>query len=300
MIPKVSICMISYRHEAFIAQAIESILAQQCDFDFELVIGDDCSPDGTGAVCDEYARRDTRVRLLPRDRNLGVMANFSRTLQACRGPYVAVCEGDDYWVDPHKLAKQVAFLDAHPDHSAATHQALVVREGAPTRLFRDKVPSTLGTRDLIGGRLFHTASVMFRRPIVDTFAAAPTVLSCDRLLNLCMSFAGKVHYSDEAMCAYRLHGAGMSSTVTVAQLKMDLDSIPYLQRLNPGFPAQLYRSYVYTTIAMCLKATALQRLGYLFLAFVFSFADFPRNLTSITGRLGRLLAARASGSAASS
>ena len=176
MTPKVSVCMISYRHEAFIAQAIESILAQQCDFDIELVIGDDCSPDRSSAICDEYARRDPRVRLLPRDRNLGVMANFSRTLQACRGQYVAVCEGDDYWIDPLKLAKQVAFLDAHPDHAAATHQARVVREGELPRAFRENVPSTLGARDLIGGRLFHTASVLFRRPIVDTFAAAPTVV----------------------------------------------------------------------------------------------------------------------------
>lgn len=299
MTPKVSVCMISYRHEAFIAQAIESILAQQCDFEIELVIGDDCSPDGTGAICDEYARRDPRVRLLPRDRNLGVMANFSRTLQACSGEYVAVCEGDDYWIDPLKLQKQVAFLDAHPDYAAATHQALVVRDGEPSRLFRDQVPATLGTRELIGGRLFHTASVLFRRPIVDTFAAAPTVLSCDRLLNFCMSFAGKVHYSEEPMCAYRLHGAGMSSTVTVAQLRMDLDSIPYLQRLSPGFQAQLYRSYVYTTIGLCLKATALQRTTYLALAFVFSFADFPRNLTSIAGRVRRLLSTRAPGSAVS-
>jgi len=299
MTPKVSVCMISYRHAAFIAQAIESVLAQQCDFEIELVIGDDCSPDGTGAICDEFARRDPRVRLLPRDRNLGVMANFSRTLQACRGEYVAVCEGDDYWIDPLKLAKQVAFLDAHPDHAAATHQARVVRDGEPPRLFRENVPVTLGTRDLIGGRLFHTASVLFRRPVVDTFAAAPTVLSCDRLLNFCMSFAGKVHYSEEPMCAYRLHGAGMSSTVTVAQLKMDLDSIPFLKRLNPAFPAQLYRSYVYTTIGLCMKATALQRVGYLLLAFVFSFAAFPNNLSSIAGRLRRLRASRATGTTVS-
>lgn len=299
MTPKVSVCMISYRHEAFVAQAIESILAQKCEFEFELVIGDDCSPDRTGTICDEFARRDPRVKLLPRDRNLGVMGNFSRTLQACRGEYVAVCEGDDYWLDPLKLTKQVTFLDTHPDHSAATHQARVVREGEPPRAFRENVPSTIGTRDLIGGRLFHTASVLFRRPIVDTFAAAPTVLSCDRLLNFCMSFAGKVHYSEEPMCAYRLHGAGMSSTVTVAQLKMDLDSIPYLKGLSPEFPAQLYRSYVYTTIGLCKKATTPQKIGYLLLAFVYSFADFPRNLSSIAGRLRRFLASRVTGSTVS-
>lgn len=289
--------MIAYKHEAYIRQAIESVLSQHVDFPIELVIGDDCSPDGTAAICEEIARRDPRVRLLPRERNLGVMPNFTRTLQACTGEYVAVCEGDDYWTDPSKLAKQVAFLDAHPDHAATTHQSQVIQDERPLRLFREGVPSTLRTEDLIGGRLFHTASILFRRPVVELFAAAPLVLSCDRLLNFCMSIAGKVHYSPECLCAYRLHGGGMSSNVRVDQLRLDLDCIPYLQQLKPDFPAARYRSYVYLTIGLCNKATWLQRSGYLGLAFVYSFAHFPHNLTFIASRLGRALALRLRASA---
>ncbi len=73
MKPRVSVCMIAYNHEVYIRQAIESILSQDVDFPIELVIGDDCSPDGTAAICEEFARRDPRVRLLSRERNLGVM-----------------------------------------------------------------------------------------------------------------------------------------------------------------------------------------------------------------------------------
>lgn len=290
--PKVSVCMISYRHEAYIAQAIESVLAQRVDFEFELVIGDDCSPDGTGAIIERYAACDPRIRLLPRERNLGVMANFSRTLQACRGTYVAVCEGDDYWTNVHKLAAQTSFLDANPDHAAVTHQSQVVHNDRPLRLFRDQVPVTLGIEDLIGGRLFHTASVFFRRHVVDLFAGAPPVLSCDRLLNFCMAFAGKVHYSRECMCAYRLHDGGMSSNVRVDQLRLDLDCIAYLQRLQPGFPAARYRSYVYLTIGLCRKATWMQRVGYLALAGLYSFANFPHNLSFAASRLSRALNSR--------
>lgn len=290
--PKVSVCMIAYKHEAYIRQAIESILAQDVDFPLELVIGDDCSPDGTAAICEEFASRDTRVRLLSRDRNLGVMPNFTRTLLASTGEYIAVCEGDDYWTDPQKLRKQVKFLDAHPDHSGTTHQSMVITDNVAVRTFKKNVPHTLTTIELIGGRLFHTASVMFRRPALDLFSKSPLVLSCDRLLNFCISFTGKIHYSDECMCAYRLHGGGMSSNASVEQMKLDLNCIPYLKQVQSTFPKYQYLSYVYATIGLCRAASVAQKLKYLALSFMFSFANFPGNLIFIGSRLARLARAR--------
>jgi glycosyltransferase involved in cell wall biosynthesis len=292
---KVSVCMIAYKHEAYIRQAIESILAQDVDFAIELVIGDDCSPDGTAAICEEFAQRDPRVRLLPRERNMGVMPNFTRTLLACTGQYIAVCEGDDYWTDPLKLRKQVAFLDSHHDFAGATHQSMIITNNQPVRVFKEGVAHTLGTKDLIGGRLFHTASVMFRRPVLDLFSQAPLVLSCDRLLNICMAFTGKVHYSDECMCAYRVHGAGMSSNASVSQMKLDLDSIPYLKQLRSDFPAMHYRSYVYATIGLCRAATMAQKTWYLGMSFLLSFANFPGNLAYIASGLSRLTSNRIRG-----
>lgn len=294
--PKVSVCMIAYKHEAYIRQAIESILSQDVDFPIELVIGDDCSPDGTAAICEEFARRDPRVRLLSRERNLGVMPNFTRTLLACAGEYVAVCEGDDYWTDPQKLRKQVHFLDVHPDYAGAAHQSMVITDNVPVRNFKKNVRSTLTTTDLIGGRLFHTASVMFRQPVLGLFSVSPLVLSCDRLLNFCISFVGKVHYSEECMCAYRLHSGGMSSNASVEQMKLDLNCISYLKRVQPAFPKYQYLSYVYATIGLCKAARIGQKLSYLSLSFIFSFANFPGNLVFIGSRLARAARARLLGS----
>jgi glycosyltransferase involved in cell wall biosynthesis len=285
--PEVSVCMIAYQHEAYIRQAIESILSQDVDFPIELVIGDDCSTDGTAAICEEFAARDPRVRMLPRERNLGVMPNFTRTLRGCRGRYIAICEGDDYWTDPLKLRKQVSFLDSHNDYAGATHQAQVVIDNAPVRKFKEDVPATLTTPDLIGGRLFHTASVIFRRPVLDLFCNGPLVLGCDRLLNFCISFVGKIHYSQECMCIYRLHGAGMSSNATVEQMKLELNSVPYLKQIQPHFPKYRYLSYVYAAIGLCRSARLDQKMYYLALSFIYSFASFPKNLTVIGSRLFR-------------
>ena len=92
----VSVCMITYNHEAYIAQAIEGVLMQQTDFPIELVIGEDCSTDRTRAICLEYQQRHPGIiRLALRERNIGMMPNFVQTLQACEGKYIALCEGDD-------------------------------------------------------------------------------------------------------------------------------------------------------------------------------------------------------------
>jgi glycosyltransferase involved in cell wall biosynthesis len=287
--PTVSVCMISYNHGKFIAQAIESILSQEADFPIELIIGDDCSKDNTFEICEAYARKDPRIKLLSREKNLGVMPNFSRTLQACTGKYVAVCEGDDYWTDPHKLAVQVAFLESHPNYGGAAHQSDVITDERFVRKFKLDVPATIRTNDLTAGRLFHTASVLFRREAVDLFSRAPLVLSCDRLLNFCITFIGVIHYSDETLCAYRLHGGGMSSNVTVEQLKLDLSCVDYLRSIEPTFPSQQYRSYVYATIGLCRRATWSQKLYYMAISFVLSFATFPRNLVLYGAHFGRAL-----------
>lgn len=284
--------MITYKHEAYVAQAIESILAQEVDFAFELVIGEDCGGDATLTICEKFAGQDSRIRLLPSERNLGVMKNFLRTLQACAGEYVAVCEGDDYWTDRSKLQKQVAQLESNRRFAGSAHQCLVIVDEKPARLFREKVPAEITTLDLIGGRLFHTASIVFRRQALDLLAAAPDVLSGDRLLNFCVSFLGPIHYSEDCMCAYRLHAAGMSSNASVAQMKMDLNSVGYLKTINPAFPRYRYTSYVYATIALCRAANWHQKIRFLALSFLYSFSYFPENLIFMTSRIAKAVRAR--------
>lgn len=113
-----SICMIAYNHEKFISEAIESVLMQKTSFDYELVIGEDCSTDTTRKICLEYQQKyPEKIKLLLPEKNLGMMPNFIATLQSCTGKYIALCEGDDYWTDEHKLQKQVDFLEVNLEYA---------------------------------------------------------------------------------------------------------------------------------------------------------------------------------------
>lgn len=110
----ISVGVITYNQETTIRQTLDSILAQKGDFNLELVIGEDCSPDNTYAICADYAKLyPDVVKLLPNTHNLGIMANFARVMKACTGDYVGICAGDDYWCDAQKLQKQLDYFNSH-------------------------------------------------------------------------------------------------------------------------------------------------------------------------------------------
>lgn len=113
--PVVSVQMITYNHEPFIQQAIEGVMMQQTDFEFELVIGEDCSQDKTREICLEYQKRySDKIRVLWWHENVSRLGgNARRVLARSRGEYIAFCEGDDYWTDPLKLQKQVDVMRQH-------------------------------------------------------------------------------------------------------------------------------------------------------------------------------------------
>lgn len=113
----VSVFLLTYNQEDCIQQTIDSILSQETDFDFQLVIGEDYSTDNTRKICELYANEyPDKVNLLPSaGKNLGLIKNYLRTIKECTGKYIAICDGDDYWTDPLKLQKQVDFLEKHPE-----------------------------------------------------------------------------------------------------------------------------------------------------------------------------------------
>ena len=114
--PLVSVGMITYNHRPYIVKAIEGVLQQKTHFPFELVIGEDCSTDGTREIVFEYQKKYTEIiRVVTSDANVGGRENELRTMKACRGKYWAFCEGDDYWQSPEKLQKQADYLESHPD-----------------------------------------------------------------------------------------------------------------------------------------------------------------------------------------
>jgi glucosyltransferase len=114
--PLVSVCMITYNHALYICDAIEGVLLQKTNFSLELVIGEDCSTDTTREICYKYQERyPNLIKLLLRKENLGMKRNFIDTISACKGKYIALCEGDDYWIDPYKLQKQVDILEQNSE-----------------------------------------------------------------------------------------------------------------------------------------------------------------------------------------
>jgi len=127
--PRVSVVTNTYNHEHYIAQAVESALMQKAQFDYEILIGEDCSSDSTRKIVCEYAARNpSRIRLLLHPSNVGGPASFKQLLAESRGEFVSILEGDDYWTCPDKLQKQVSFLDQHPECALCFHNALRIYE----------------------------------------------------------------------------------------------------------------------------------------------------------------------------
>ena len=219
--PLVSILMITYNHERFIAQAIEGVLMQETVFPYEIVIGEDCSTDGTRAVCEKYARaHPDRIRLLPAERNLGMNLNCRRTLQACRGKYIANCEGDDRWTDPQKLQRQAEYLESHPECALICGAARVVCDegggGAPeTGALQPSPfpPADTTVRDLarFGGYIM-TPTSMFRNWFRE--GAPEWMFSCpigDWPANMLTALRGSIHFDERVVAAYRVHPGGVWS-----------------------------------------------------------------------------------------
>ena len=170
-LPKVSVAMITYNHEKFIGKAIESVLTQEIEAGVELVIGEDRSVDSTRSIVETYAARFPGiVRLVTSNENVGAMQNFVRTIEACRGDYIAFLEGDDYWTCKDKLRLQATFLDEHPDCALCHHRVSYLNDatGQIASEFpppQHRMRRTAGS-ELVNGNFIQTCSLMIRRKAI--------------------------------------------------------------------------------------------------------------------------------------
>lgn len=112
----VSVHVCTYNQEKWIAQTLDSILMQQTDYSYEIIIGEDCSTDGTHAVCEEYVRKyPDLIRIAPQDKNMGIVGNWVNCIKLSRGKYSMGCAGDDFWNNVHKIQLQVEYMETHPE-----------------------------------------------------------------------------------------------------------------------------------------------------------------------------------------
>lgn len=260
MKPRVSVLIIIYNQERFLRQAVDSALMQQASFGYEIVIGEDCSRDGSAAILEEYKRKyPDRIRVFFNERNLGANRNFVKTYGECRGEYVALLEGDDYWINPDKLQKQVEFLDVHQECSMCFHNARVTYEDneRDDRDFRSPGQKQhLKLEDLFEGNLISPSSAMFRKGLFDCFPEwFYDLYFGDWTLHILNAQHGDIEYLDQLMSVYRIHGSGISRSrkqITLSKVKLYdyLDEhfnhkySPVLDRWKKFYEDELYAEYL--------------------------------------------------------
>lgn len=216
--PLVSICCITYNHEKYIAQALESFLMQVTDFSVEIVIGDDCSTDNTPHIIEEYNKKfPGKFRILKRDKNLGSEVNFIKSIQACRGTFVALCEGDDYWTDPNKLSIQVDALTERPEFTVCVSNYSILNEENKTistkinnAEYKIQEEHVINKENIFNPFLFQTHTIFFRRQslrkkIFKEIKCGDVFLAAELLSN------GKGLFLDINFGVYRLHKGGVYS-----------------------------------------------------------------------------------------
>ena len=213
----VSISCITYNHLQYIRQCLDGFLMQKTNFAFEILIHDDCSTDGTSEVIKEYeAKYPEIIKPIYEEENQyqqgksvgSAVWNYPRA----KGKYIALCEGDDYWIDPLKLQKQVDFMESHPDYSLCFHDYEQLWPDGNRILISKKVshPLNCSIRDAIlsGGGYMATNSMLFRTQHIENYPLWATIGAGDFPLMLILFHLGKVAHLNIVGSVYRVNSVG--------------------------------------------------------------------------------------------
>lgn len=235
---KLSVFIVTYNHERYIAQTLDSVLMQEVDFDYEIIVGEDCSTDNTRNILLEYQKKyPHKFKLLLHDKNQGACENFIQSFKACNGDYMAYLEGDDFWTSPHKLQKQVDFLDAHPECAISFHNSEeFYDDGKPPWLYCSKDQKEITKlADLIAKCNFiPSCSALFRNRLFANFPDWYCTLGMgDWTLHLLNAQYGDIGYINEVMGKHRHHAGGTWSLRS--QARNILEVITAYETINKYF-----------------------------------------------------------------
>jgi len=228
--PKVSVCIVTFNHERYIERCLQGLLSQETGFDFEVIVGDDCSTDATGRIVDGIAMSDRRVRVLRPISNIGVTQNLLAVHNAATGAYVAHLDGDDM-ACPGKLAAQAALLDAAPHLVACGHRMTFVDEdGQPNGA---SYPARLGQsadlRQAIRyGMPFLASSLMYRRAARSLTRSSFEIFDWYFLTDILKH--GPAGYIDEALGRYTVNSKSLTASMRRREMRAQMLSL-YAMRL---------------------------------------------------------------------
>lgn len=218
-ISKVSVLIVSYNHEAYIAEALDSVLAQQGDFEMEVIVADDFSTDRTLSIINSYVQciEDNpkfQVKILPSGHNLGIVKNYQRAFGACTGKYLAICEGDDYWLSPNKIQMQIEFMKSHDYCSLCFHNLYIYwQDRGKFEAFeaqQNLSDEFISTKDLILFNIIGNFSVCFydTQYLKNIPAHLYDLSFADWMFNIVYSQYGQMGHLNEDLSVYRKHKGG--------------------------------------------------------------------------------------------
>lgn len=250
-IPKVSVCIVTYNHAKYIRQAILSVVDQQADFPFEVIVGDDASNDGTTEIVQEMASQYPFIKTLIQPSNVGGSHNYFAVNKAAKGEYVAYTDGDDYWL-PGKMQKQADFLDTHPNFSAVGTKYLSLdQEGFLKKTLQQNI-LIHKNNVLTSHNLPKLSSLMLRSSSRTILTLEPKELGNDWMFYLDLALWGPIKILEEFLTVYRV-GVGVSSDP--AKRKFILNSFENLfdYAISLGYNKEIVerrRSSIYCGYAM--------------------------------------------------
>src|ERR1700674_725115 len=225
--PAVSVLLVTYNHAKYVAQAMDSILMQRTDLDFEIVVADDCSTDSTLSIIKQYEKQHSQIRVLPAETKLGISRNYQRGFVACRGEYIAVLEGDDYWISPRKLQATSAFLNRNPLCSFCFHRVIRYDPHPETVAVHPAhwtVEQILTANELAGGNFIGGFSTcVYRREIIAGLKTQLWELDIrEWFFNIVVAEHGPIGYLPQILSIYRAHPEGISSLQPPGNLVPDM------------------------------------------------------------------------------
>lgn len=212
----ISVLVITYNHEAYIKQSLKTIVDQNGNFRLEVVVSNDCSTDGTDLVIRDFIKSyngNAAIKYFAQDHNIGILPNLIFALNQCSGDFLAFCEGDDFWLDEHKLQKQLNLYHQHSDCSMVITNRLVIREDNSTYdelydVFHKK--KVFAVSDIIEGFIPGTQTMFAKnnKLLVDFLSAYKGLEHGDRYITYFFSLQGNIYLLLEITAAYRLTGYG--------------------------------------------------------------------------------------------
>lgn len=231
MTPLVSVCVTTYNHEKWLGKALDAILAQRCGFGVEIILGEDCSTDGTLAVCQKYAEQHPdKIHLIASKSNVGWRENYRRCVAMAKGRYIAFCDGDDYWCCEERLAEQVALMEQHPDIGLCYTLAERRDEGGALVGHFPKGVGHTTLDNLLHDWCVENCTTLARRDAVLAYYSTecpethPEWLTEDLPMWLFVAAHHKVSYIDRATAVHRIFEDSVSHGTTRAKRLAFCDS----------------------------------------------------------------------------